>query len=76
MSKDWGLYWWVWFLAGFGIPEAIALLSGHPERTLSEFVWRTFQVDSPDPLRWTFLHYLLAVMMLWLAVHFVWRMFR
>jgi len=64
------LYWLAWLVLGFGVPETVALVSGHPERTLSENVW------SLEGTGATFARYFVAVFCLWLLLHMVWRLFR
>jgi len=68
------LYWALWLVAGFGVPEAIALLSGHSENTLSDNVWHVVGLEPGHP--WTFLHFLIAALMVWLTFHFVLGWFR
>ena len=67
------LYWVVvWGLLGFGLPEGIALGTGHPEWTLSETVWRLFDVIPGQTLwQWSIVHFLLFAAMTWLMIHFV-----
>lgn len=71
-------YWLVWLVIGFGVPEAWAIISGHPQYTLSDTVWRIFQVEplDPTPWHWKFVHFILAAFMLWLTGHFVFRIWR
>lgn len=70
-------YWLFWLVVGFGLPEGIALGTGHPENTLSDTAWRWCQVTPGDSLtHWTFLHILVAGLLLWLFVHIslgIWR---
>lgn len=69
-------YWWVWLLGGFCIPEFIALGTGHPENTFSDFVWRTCDVlPGQTFLQWSCAHLGLAVLMGWLFFHFTLRLF-
>lgn len=67
------LYWTVgWGLLGFGLPETLALATGHPEFTLSDTVWRLFDVlPGQTPIQWSILHFVLAMAMTWLWIHFV-----
>ncbi len=76
------MYWLVvWFGLGFGIPEGIALATGHPENTLSDQVWHIEGLGSAsgnfaNPVTWTFGHWLVFCGMVWLLGHFVdhiWR---
>lgn len=67
-------YWWAW-LGAFVVPEFVALGTGHPENTFSDFVWKVCDVLPGQTIRqWTWAHYGLAVLMLWLPFHFVFRM--
>lgn len=81
----WGYYWvFVWFIGGFGIPEAYGLLFNAKD-TLSDNWWAFESVDVHHPFdfaEWTPLHYLLGVMMavglVWLMGHLIfgiWRTF-
>lgn len=71
------VYWWAWLLGGFCVPEFIGLLSGHPEWTFSDFVWRVCDVLPGQTVReWTFAHVALAALMVWLLFHFVFRIWR
>ena len=63
-------YWAAWLLLGFGVPEAVALISRQPQRTLSAQVW---DLEGTGP---TFMRYVVAVFCLWLLLHMVWRLFR
>lgn len=65
----WSLYWSVWLFAAFGIPEGIALGTGHPENTLSDQVWHLEGTGA------TFWRYVVFVTLLWLLIHMVWRKF-
>lgn len=72
------LYWIViWFLIGFGIPEGIALATGHPENTLSEQVWHLEGLTSrndavfANPFSWSIPHFLVTSLVIWLAAHFI-----
>lgn len=71
-------YWLAWLILGFGVPEAVGLASGHPQWTLSDTVWQIFQVHpgDPRPWHWRFAHFVLAAFMVWLAGHFVFRIWR
>lgn len=69
-------YWAAWFVVAFGLPEGIALGTGHPENTLSETVWRWFDVTPGSTLRqWSIVHLVLALGMTWLWAHMVFRAF-
>lgn len=64
------VYWLVWIVVGFGVPEGIAIGSGHLERTLSENVW-TLEGNGA-----TFFRYFIAAFCLWLFLHMTFRWFR
>lgn len=70
------LYWALWLVVLFGVPETIALATGHDEWTLSETAWRWFNVVPGQTVRqWTIVHFLLAAFMIWLTLHMVFRAF-
>ena len=71
------LYWAAWLLLGFGVPEAIALVTHHPERTLSDAVWRWFDVLPGQTVwQWKFVHFILLAIVVWLAGHLAFRIWR
>ena len=71
------VYWPVWFLLLFGVPEAIALRTHHTEWTLSGWIWRVCDVlPGSTLLQWTALHIFLAAFLLWLLVHMVFGIWR
>jgi hypothetical protein len=77
-----GWYWLAWFFLGFGIPEAYGLIRNAAD-TLSEQFWHLERANLAHPFDfsdWTWLHYLIGVMLLvgfgWLLGHLVlgiWR---
>lgn len=78
-------YWMWWFILAFPvsflIPEAIALMRGRPEDTLSAAVWRLEQlVPGQPPTGWSAFHILFTgtfiVVTLWLVGHFGWGIWR
>lgn len=73
---SWRWYWLLWLLAGFAVPETIALIR-NPKNTLSYAIWDWFGVRGGVPLsHWTVLHVLLLAFMVWLLFHFcfgIWR---
>ncbi len=70
---DW--YWPIWLVGAFGIPEGIGLATGHPEWTLSDWVWKVFDVLPGDTLwQWTAVHFFLLCFMAWLTMHLVFRL--
>lgn len=82
--NSWSTYWLWWaaitFLA-FIVPETVALITRHPENTLSAQVWKLEDLHPGEQLwQWTAAHVLIggviAVLLLWLLLHFVlgiWR---
>lgn len=60
--------WIAWFVF-FGATEGRALLNKGKGDTLSEHVWRWFNVA--DEPRWTFKRFALAAFMVWLSGHFI-----
>lgn len=70
--------WLLWFLASVGVfsfYEGRALITGHPEKTLSYAIWRLVSLRPGQPVpEWTFGHFaftgVLAVLFLWLFFHF------
>ena len=66
-SAAW-IAWAVWFLGW----EFTALGTGHPQWTLSEYVWRLEQLGPT----WTALRYLVAAGCLWLFFHLAFGLFR
>lgn len=69
-------YWAAWLILGFGVPEGIALGTGHAQWTLSETAWNWFDVLPGQTVRqWTIVHFLLAGFMTWLTLHLVFRAF-
>lgn len=68
-------YWWAW-LGAFAVPEAVALATGHPKGTFSDFVWRVCDVLPGSTVwEWSFAHLALACLMAWLFFHFVFHLF-
>lgn len=62
--------WCVWIAAFLAI-ELTALWSGHPNFTLSDYVWRLEQVNRA----WTFLRFFAAAFCAWLFCHLVFHWF-
>lgn len=81
----WSWYWLAWFVFTFPVaffgPELYALLSGHPENTLSAQIWRMQGfIPGQSIVNWGAVHFLIAgilgVLLVWLFGHFVlgiWR---
>lgn len=82
--NGWTWYWLVWAVTtfvAFGVPEGIALATGHSENTLSAQVWRIEGfLPGQGAIHWTAVHYLFGGMILvvltWLCFHFVLGLFR
>lgn len=71
----WRIYWALWIVIGFMVPETIALVRG--KGTLSDTVWHWFGVKTGVPItHWTVLHFALLAFMFWLFFHMVFRMWR
>lgn len=75
-----GLYWALWLLVGFGVPEAWALATHRPQNTLSDTVWSWFDVVPGKTIaEWSILHFILLVFLLWAFGHLafgVWKVWR
>lgn len=68
---------WTTLIGIGGIVEIIALATGHPEWTLSEFVWRICKVTPGQPImKWTAAHVLFMLSFFWLFFHFNFRVWR
>lgn len=69
-----GIYPWLWvaWIAAFFLIELTALWSGHPQYTLSWYVWRLEQISAS----WTFLRFFIAAFCLWLFFHMAFGWFR
>lgn len=77
----WSVYWLCWFAAvviTFAVPEGYALVTGQPQATLSANIWA---LESAAPgqsiLNWSAIHVLvgggLAVLLIWLIGHLIFR---
>lgn len=64
------LYWLLWLAVGFGVPEGIALATGHAKNTLSYQVWH-LEGHGATFWRWT-----ICSFTLWLVLHMTFRIFR
>lgn len=76
-------YWVSWLLAAFLtfiVPELWAIVSGHPEKTLSAVIWRAERLGSGNPLHWTFIHLMVTIVLFvglgWLVGHFGWGIWK
>lgn len=75
MTK-WQIYWLLWLVGGFAVPETYALLT-RPQNTLSDTVWGWFGVVTGEPMsRWSIQHYILLAFLLWLLGHMAFRIWR
>lgn len=61
---------WVFWLAMFAVIEGAAIFNKQPDDTLSEHVWKWFQIRE-KPRQWTVRRWALAVFLVWLLVHMV-----
>jgi hypothetical protein len=82
LSRWWEWYWPTWLIVTLVTlmgPEIAALVSQHPDDTLSEWVWRQLQVTTGQQLPWTAAHYLVfgswLTVVSWLTWHFFFRRF-
>jgi hypothetical protein len=77
-SHLWAVYWTWWFILSTGfflVPETYALVTHHPEDTLSANVWRMENfLPGQDIVHWTAMHLLfigvLILIDIWLIGHF------
>lgn len=74
----WSFYWIIiWFGCLFLGPELYALWK-NPQNTLSYQIWHLEGMGlkglAQNPLNWSFGHYAMAAMMIWLAGHFIFRL--
>lgn len=67
------VYWAVWFGVAFLGPELYWIVTA-PENTLSAQVWHLENLTPGTP--WTFVHFLVTALMLWLFFHFTFGWFR
>ena len=67
--NGWSWYWLAWLVAGFGVPEGIALAT-NPRNTLSYQVWN---LEGTGP---TFNRFFIGAGLLWLLLHMVFRLFK
>ena len=73
-------YWLIWFVSFFLlfiIPEVAALVSGHPERTLSAAIW-SLEGYTPKGWGWNAFRFLFlgafSWLCIWLIGHFSFRL--
>jgi hypothetical protein len=70
------VYWPTLIIVGFGLREGIALGTGRPQDTLSDWVWRVCDVMPGQTLwEWSAVHFFLLLLMVWLFFHFDFRWF-
>lgn len=67
--SGWTVAWLLWF-AMFLVVEGFALFNKERGDTLSEHVWKWFQIRS-KPNQWTWRRAVLAIFLVWLLVHMV-----
>lgn len=60
---------WVLWLVMFAVIEGAAILRKGKDDTLSEHVWKWFQIR--ESRQWNVRRWALAVFLVWLLVHFV-----
>lgn len=81
----WAGYWLTWFLVTittFAVPETYALVTGHPENTLSAQIWGLEGILSgQEPIwQWTAAHILIGgslfLGLVWLAFHLLFGIWR
>ena len=65
----WSIYWLLWIAVGFVAPELYALVTGHPENTLSYQFWRLEGQGA------TFGRWFVGSFFFWLAFHMTFRWF-
>lgn len=71
------IYWALWIIIGFMVPETIALVTRKYQNTLSDTVWGWFKVRTGDSIwHWTFPHLILFAFMIWLLGHLTFRIWR
>ncbi len=63
---------WIGWLAAFLAVELSAILTGHKQYTLSEYVWRLESLGAA----WTFVRYAVAAFCLWLFLHMTFGVLR
>ncbi len=78
--NGWSWYWIAgWFGLGFLIPELYALAT-NPKNTLSYQIWHMEGIGlsglAQNPANWSFGHYMIFAMMVWLFGHFVFGLWR
>jgi hypothetical protein len=71
MDTVYGLLWLAWIII-FLVIELSALWTGHPSRTLSDWVWQLEGLGRG----WTFARYFIAAFLCWLAGHLIFGWWR
>lgn len=71
LKTTYGVLWLLWIVS-FLVVELTALWTGHPEFTLSEWVWKLERLGRA----WTFARYFVAAFLLWLFFHLVFGWWR
>ena len=81
---SWAVWYWpIWLLTAIAVflgPEIYALVSGHPENTLSWWVWDKLQISGHTSFAdWTAGDFLTfgvwLTLVIWLTFHFFFRRF-
>jgi hypothetical protein len=65
----WSLYWLIWLVVMFLIPELYAIITGHPENTFSAQIWHLEGTGA------TFFRWVVASTFAWLFIHMTFRLF-
>jgi hypothetical protein len=68
--NGWSVYWGLWILIGFFVPELYALFSGNHQNTLSDQVWH---IEGQGA---TCFRYVVGCFCAWLFFHMTFGMFR
>ena len=63
---------WIAWIAAFAVIEFSAILTGHDQWTLSDFVWRAEHISRA----WTVLRFFIAAFCVWLFFHMAFGWFR
>lgn len=65
----WSLYWLLWLVVGFGLPEFYSIFAGSVRNTLSYQVWHLEGTGE------TFWRYVIGAFLVWLFCHMVFEIF-
>lgn len=73
----WRIYWGLFILIGFCVPETFLLITKRAQYTLSDTVWWAARVKGGMQVwHWSVIHLFLLAFMIWLTGHFVFRIWR